>query len=94
VGASQLIVLEKLEMAAPKTKEMVTLLGVLGIEKTALIATKASDENIVKSARNIPGVKTTPADLLNVIDLLSFEKLLMTEDAVRRVEELWGKKAA
>ncbi len=93
-GAAQLLVLEKLEMEAPKTKEMVKILGTLGIGKTALITTKSADENIIRSARNIPGVKTTPADLLNVIDLLSFEKLLMTEEAVRRVEELWGKKAA
>jgi len=93
-GASQIVVLEKLEMEAPKTKEMVKLLGALGVAKTALIATKTPNENVIKSARNIPGVKTTPADLLNVIDLLSCEKLLMTEEAVRRVEELWGKKAA
>ncbi len=93
-GASQLVVLEKLEMAEPKTKEMVGLLSTLGAEKTALIATRTPDENVIKSARNIPGVKTTPADLLNVIDLLNFEKLLMTEEAVRRVEELWGRKAA
>lgn len=93
-GASQIIVLENLTMEAPKTKDMVAILDALKAEKTALIATRAADSNVIKSARNIPGVKTTPADLLNVIDLLKYEKLLMTEEAVRRVEELWGKKAA
>lgn len=93
-SSSQLVVLEKLEMTEPKTKEMIKVLEALKANKKTLIATKASDENVMRSARNIPGVKTTPADLLNVIDLLSCEKLLMTEEAVRRVEELWGRKAA
>lgn len=93
-GSAQLIVLENLTLDAPKTKDMVAILDALKAEKTALIATRTPDENVIKSARNIPGVKTTPADLLNVIDLLSYEKLLITEEAIRRVEELWGKKAA
>jgi large subunit ribosomal protein L4 len=93
-GSGQIIVLESLTLDAPKTKDMVAILNALKADKTALIATRTTDENIIKSARNIPGVKTTPADLLNVIDLLSYEKLLMTEEAIRRVEVLWGKKAA
>lgn len=93
-GSAQLIVLESLTLEAPKTKDMVAILDALKANKTALIATRAADANIIKSARNIPGVKTTPADLLNVIDLLTYEKLLMTEEAIRRVEELWGKKEA
>jgi large subunit ribosomal protein L4 len=93
-GSAQLIVLENLTLDAPKTKDMVAILDALKAEKTALIATRTPDENVIKSARNIPGVKTTPADLLNVIDLLSYEKLLITEEAIRRIEELWGKKAA
>jgi large subunit ribosomal protein L4 len=93
-GSAQLIILENLAMEAPKTKDMVAILNALKAEKTALIATRTADTNIIKSARNIPGIKTTPADLLNVIDLLKYEKILMTEEAARRVEELWGKKAA
>ena len=92
-GSAQLIVLENLTLDAPKTKNMIAILDALKADKTALIATRTPDENVIKSARNIPGVKTTPADLLNVIDLLSYEKILMTEEAVRRVEELWGSKA-
>jgi len=93
-GSAQLIVLESLTLDAPKTKNMVAILDALKADKTALIATRTPDENVIKSARNIPGVKTTPADLLNVIDLLTYEKILMTEEAVRRVEKLWGKKEA
>ena len=94
VGTGGLVVLEALEMAEPKTKEMVKTLSAIKAEKTTLIATLGPNENVIKSARNIPGVKTTPADLLNVVDLLSCDKLVMTEEAVRRIEELWGKKAA
>jgi large subunit ribosomal protein L4 len=93
-GSAQLIVLETLSLDAPKTKDMVAILNALKADKTALIATRTPDENIIKSARNIPGIKTTPADLLNVIDLLSYEKILMTEEALRRVEVLWGRKTA
>ena len=46
--------------------------------------------SVVKSARNLPGIKTMTANLLNVLDLLSYKVVLMTESAVRRVEELWG----
>ncbi|MBA7687946.1 hypothetical protein ES703_96420 [subsurface metagenome] len=46
----------------------------------------------MKSARNLPRIKTMPANLLNVVDLLSYKTLLMTEAAVRKVEQLWGKK--
>ena len=47
---------------------------------------------MVKSARNLPGIKTMPASLLNVVDLFSYKVLLMTVAAVRKAEELWGKK--
>jgi large subunit ribosomal protein L4 len=93
-GADQIIILENLALEAPKTKDMVAILAALKANKTALIATRTPDENIIKSARNIPGVKTTPADLLNFIDVITYEKILMTEEAVRRVEGLWGKKSA
>jgi len=48
---------------------------------------------VIKAARNIKGIKTMPANLLNVLDILSHKMLLMTVSAVRRVEELWGEKA-
>ena len=93
-GDKELIVLDELKLDEPKTKEMVKILAALGIEDTALIATTGPAENVVKSTRNLPGVKTVPANLLNVVDILSCKRLLLTEAAVRQVEQLWGKEAA
>ena len=92
VGDGELMVLEQLKLDEPKTKEMVRILTALGVDSSALIATSEPEENVVKSARNLPGIKTIPASLLNVIDILSYKMLLMTEAAVRKVEQLWGKR--
>jgi large subunit ribosomal protein L4 len=69
---------------------MAGLLAALGMKSSALVAISHPDEKVIRAARNIPKVKTTPASLLNVVDLLSFNTLLMTEAAVRQVEMLWG----
>jgi large subunit ribosomal protein L4 len=86
----ELTILDKLELGQPKTKEMVTILAALGVDSPALIVTGKPEENVVKSARNLAGVKTMPANILNVVDILTYKRLLMTEAAVRRAEELWG----
>jgi large subunit ribosomal protein L4 len=86
-------VLDKFVFEAPKTKEMVKVLDVLKLGKTALIVTASPETNMIKSARNIPGIKTLPASVLNVVDLLSYDALVMTEDAVRKAEQLWGEKS-
>ena len=57
---------------------------------STLLVTGQSEPNIYKSARNLGRVKTSPAGTLNVIDLLDYQTLVMTEAAVRRVEDLWG----
>ena len=90
----ELMVLDELQLDEPKTKEMARILKTLGIEASALIATSEPMENVIKSARNLPGIKTTPARLLNVIDVTSHKALLLTETAVRQIEQLWGKEAA
>ena len=92
VEDGELMVLEQLKFDEPRTKEMVRILAALGVDSSALIATSEPEENVVKSARNLPGIKTIPASLLNVIDILSYKMLLMTEAAVRKVEQLWGKR--
>lgn len=83
-------ILESISFEAPKTKDMVKVLNDLKLEKTAIIVTAAPDTNVIKSARNIPGVKTMTANILNVVDLLSYQNLVITEEAVRKAEELWG----
>jgi len=88
----ELKVVEQLELDEPKTKEMVRILDALGVDSSALIATSEPEENVVKSARNLVGIKTMPASLLNVVDILSYKVLLITVAAVRKVEQLWGKK--
>ncbi len=92
IGDGELMVLEQLKLDEPRTKEMVRILVALGVDSSALIATSEPEENVAKSARNLPGIKTIPASLLNVIDILSYKMLLMTEAAVRKVEQLWGKR--
>jgi len=89
-STGELKVLDELTLGEAKTKEMVKILQTLGMESSALIATSQPDENLVKSARNIQRVKTTPANLLSVLDLLSYKKLVMTEAAIHQVEGLWG----
>jgi len=91
-GDGELMVLEQLKLDEPRTKEMARILATLGVDSSALITTSEPQENVVKSARNLPGVKTIPASLLNVVDILSYKMLLMTEAAVRKVEQLWGKR--
>jgi len=90
-GDGELIVVEQLKLDEPKTKEMVRILEALGVDSSALIATAEPEGNVVKSARNLAGIKTIPTSLLNVVDLLSYKMLLMTEAAVRKAEQLWGK---
>lgn len=90
----EMMVLDELKLDEPKTKEIVKMLAALGVESSAIIATGEPMENVVKSASNLPGVATVPAQLLNVVDITSHKLLLMTEDAVRQVEKIWGREAA
>jgi len=89
-GDGELKVLEQLELDEPKTKQMVQILAALEVDSSALIVTDKPADNVVKSARNLAGIKTIPANLLNVVDILSYKMLLMTEAAVRKAEQLWG----
>jgi large subunit ribosomal protein L4 len=89
-GDGELKVLEELKFEEPKTKEMVALLSSLGVDSSALIVTSEPEENVIKSARNLSRIKTMPAHILNVLDILSHRMLLMTEAAVRKAEKLWG----
>ena len=88
--SGQLKVLDELTLTAPKTREMVGILKVMGVESSALIATHQPLEEVIKSARNLKKVKTIPANLLNVLDLLSYKVLVITEPALRQIETLWG----
>jgi large subunit ribosomal protein L4 len=92
-GSGELKIVDKLELESPKTKTVLDMLIALGIGDSVLIATAEAEANLVKSARNLPGVKTMLAPLLNINELLSYKDIVMPVDAVRKVEELWGEKA-
>jgi large subunit ribosomal protein L4 len=69
------------------------MLIALGIGDSVIIATAEAEANLIKSAQNLSGVKTMPAPLLSIAELLSYKGIVMTKDAVRKVEELWGEEA-
>ena len=93
-GEGDLKVLDAFDFAEIKTKNMINALAALGIESSALVVTPKPEENLIKSARNIPEITTMPANILNIIDIMSHKTLLMTEAAVRVAEKLWGNGAA
>jgi large subunit ribosomal protein L4 len=86
----ELKILESLKLDEIKTKKVTAILDAMKVDKTTLVVTDTGDVNLVKSARNLPGVKTLPANLLNVVDIISHNTLLMEVDAVRKAEQLWG----
>jgi large subunit ribosomal protein L4 len=89
-GDGELKILDGFDFTEPKTKKMIEALIALGVDSSALIVTPEPEENVIKSARNIPEIKTMPASVINIIDILSYKTLLMTEAAVRVAEKLWG----
>jgi large subunit ribosomal protein L4 len=93
-GDGELKVLDEFDFTEPKTAQMIEVLLALGIDSSALIVTPEPEEYVIKSAQNIPTVKTMPASIINIIDILSYKNLLMTEAAVRVAEKLWGNGAA
>ena len=90
----ELKVLEEWDFSEPKTKKMVEALAALGVDSSALIITPEPDENVIKSARNLKKIKTLPANVISVNEILSYKLLLMTEAAVRLAEKLWGNGSA
>ncbi|MGE7596217.1 50S ribosomal protein L4 [Peribacillus frigoritolerans] len=83
-----ILVLESLSFEAPKTKEFVALLKNLSVDTKTLVVTDGLDEKVALSARNIPGVTVVEADGLNVLDVVSHNKLILTKSAVEKVEEV------
>ena len=90
----ELKVLEEWDFSEPKTKKMVEALAALGVDSSALIVTPEPNENVIKSAHNLKKIKTLPANVINVNEILSYKLLLMTEAAVRMAEQLWGNGSA
>ena len=87
---NNIIVVDQLSFDEPRTKQMVATLQALNSSKKTLVVTADGDANITKSARNIPGVKPLRVDYINVYDLLRYDTLLITRDAVAKVEEVYA----
>ncbi|MCY8232392.1 50S ribosomal protein L4 [Priestia filamentosa] len=88
VQSNDFVVLEDLALQAPKTKDMVAVLSNLSVDSKTLIVTADVNENVTLSARNIPGVNVITASSVNVLDLVSAEKVVFTKGAVQKVEEV------
>ncbi len=87
---SNIIVLDSLKTDAFKTKTIVAMLDALKIEGKALLVLPESDIKVIKSAANIPGIKTTLATTLNVYDILNYDKFVVTTDALAKIEEVFA----
>ena len=86
----ELVVLDKLQLKEIKTADMVKVLGNLKIEGKALILLPTNDSNIQKSARNLKDVKTLTVETINAYDLVKYTKLIITEDTVKKLEEVYA----
>jgi large subunit ribosomal protein L4 len=86
VTENRLRVLDQLQLEEGKTKRVVALLQALNVDGKALISLGAADENTVRAARNIPGVKTLPAANMNALDLLDYDTLILTREGVDILE--------
>jgi large subunit ribosomal protein L4 len=90
VISNEIIVLDQLLLNQPKTKEFAAILGNLKVDRKALVVTAGYEENVALSARNIPGVKFVVAESINVLDVMVYDKLIITKDAIQKVEEVFA----
>ena len=89
VAEGKIIVLDELTLSEVKTKEMVKVLGNIKCDN-ALIVMDGSNENVMLSARNIPTVKTASVNTINVYDLLKYNNLVVTKEAVEKIQEVYA----
>lgn len=85
---NKIIVLDELVISVPKTKEMAGILNNLKADRKTLIVDRDYNDVVALSTRNIPGVKFVPAEGINVVDVLKYDHLIMTKEAVAKVEEV------
>lgn len=87
---SDILVLDKLGFDAIKTKQAVKVLNNLKVDSSALVVIADKNDAVEKSIRNIPGVKTAFVNTINVFDILKYNKLILTKDALKKVEEVYA----
>ena len=90
VQEKEIIVVDSLSFEQPKTKEMVKFLEAVKAGKKSLIVTDSNNENVIRSASNIPGVATTTATQMNVYEIINHNSFIITKDAVKKIEEVYA----
>lgn len=88
--AGEIIVIENLKLDSIKTRDFAAFLKAIDVSGKALVVTPEVSENIIKSARNIPGITTTTATILNVYDILNAGKFIVDRDAVAKIQEVFA----
>ncbi len=89
-AGEEIIVVDSIALDEIKTQAIVKMLNAIGSEKKALIVLPSVDEKVIKSARNIAGVKTAQVNELNVYDILNADKLIIAKDALAKIEEVYA----
>ena len=87
---NDLIVIDSLGFEAPKTKEMIKVLENVKAQKKALIVTAETDENVMRSAANIPGVQVSQVGQMNVYEIIGHTSLILTKDAAEKIQEVYA----
>ena len=90
VAEKEIIVLDTLNFDAPKTKEMIKVLGNVKAAKKALIVMAEKDENVIRSAANIPGVRTALVGTMNVYEIINHTSFIVTKEAINKIEEVYS----
>ncbi len=90
VADENIVVVDNIKTDEFKTKTMVAMLKALNVQGKALIVTAEADAKVVKSANNIPGVKTATVNTLCVYDILNYDKFIVSSDAVKKIEEVYA----
>ena len=89
-GNEKLVVLDELSIENGKTRVMADVLKNIGADTSALIVTAGKNESVVRSARNLPDVKTAPVNALSVLDLLKYDRMIATREAIETLEEVYA----
>jgi large subunit ribosomal protein L4 len=94
VRGESFVIVDEIVLNEYKTKEMVSVLEQLGLSGKSLVVSSDPNQGLGRACRNLPRVKSLPVATINALDLINYENLLITESAVRKVEDLWGNKAS
>ena len=90
VKENEIIVMDEIKFEAPKTKEMVKMLENIKAGKKALIVMAEKDDNVIRSAANIPGIRTALVSTMNVYDIINHTNFIVTKEAVEKIEEVYS----